>query len=274
MKPNNLEDSIKAAFGKYLSRFHGQIMPDTRAAKEFASRSFAKSCVWAPGRMIDQVNDMLEAWRKNDTSQGSQSNTALPVIIAAMARDFAPSGSEFGRNVSDAVDVVLPNDPKNRLFKLRTIQADYRVQLAVVAPDSPTARSIASQLHLFVSAIGNRSFFATFSLAGIEDQWGVQIENPDLLFAGTPMEDVKNLTVDVVDLTLRATVPFLSAPEGDEPNDGKGEGTNQTDPFADGYDPSGYVGVQTANGKWLAPGSTIPEKEWAESADITSGSGG
>lgn len=266
----NFSDSVKAAFGEQLGRFHRELIADTRSLREYANRSFSKAAVWAPGRMIDQVDDMLNSWRKNNTSEASQSTPLLPIMIAATAKDFMPSGAEFGRGYGDAQYVMIPGDPKERIFKLRVVKGDFRTQVAIIASDEPTCRSIAMQLHLFMSAIAQRTFYAQFDLAGVKERWGVQIEAPDLMAVPTPApDDVKNLTIMAVDLTLRATIPLLQAPRQGEPNDGKGSGPNQFDPFEDNYDPSGYPVVMHALGKSIEPGRTVdtPMTEWQTDAE-------
>lgn len=266
----NFTDPIKIAFGQYLQGFHLQLIADTRALAEFAARDFSKAAVWAPGRMIDQVEDMLASWRKNDTSQAAQPTTALPIIIACMAKDFVPAPPEFGRGLGDAVDVMLPDDPKERTFRMRAVVADIRTQVAIVAADDATARSIALQLHAYTSAIGNRVFQSTYRLAGMDDQWPVMLENPDLMAMATPT-DVKNLTMLVLDIPLRATVPLLTVPRATEPNDGlggtagPGAGTGNTNnPLAPDYDPHGYLVVVQAIGKNYPPRIGAPVMgEWS-----------
>lgn len=270
MKPLNYSDTIKEAFGRYLEGFHSQLVADTPAMAEFSQRAFARSAVWAPGRLIDQIEEMLKAYRKNDNSQSGQPKTLLPIMIAAVGKDFMPSGPEYGRNQSDGVFVTLPDDPKERVFRLRAVSRDVRAQVAIIAGDEPTATSIAMQLQLYMSSMRGRTFFATFSLAGFADPWGVQIENPDLLATGSPLDEVKNMTSLAVDLTLRATIPLLGAPKPGEDNDGQGDGPNQFNPFEAGYDPSGYPVVLRAEAQAFGPNTafTIPESTFAVGDDL------
>lgn len=248
----NFTDPIKIAFGQYLAAFHAQLVADTRALAEFADRPFSHAAVWAPGRMIDQVEDMLASYRKNDNSQAIQPQTPLPIMIACMAKDFVPAPPEFGRGLGDAVDVMIPSDPKERVFSMRVVVADVRTQVAIIAADDSTARSIALQLHAYTSAIGQRVFYSTYQLAGIDEKWPVMLEMPDLMAMASPTE-LKNITILVLDIPLRATVPLLKAPKAADVNDGQGEGANTDNPFEPGYDPSGYLMVTQADGKNFPP---------------------
>lgn len=235
----NFTDPIKAAFGRYLQSFYGQLVADTPALAEYAARGFAKSAVWAPGRMVDQVEDMLASWRKNDTAGAARATPYLPVMIVAMAKDYVPAPSDYARPLADAVDVMIPGDAKQRVFRMRAVTADIRCQVAICAPEESTARSIAMQLSLFAQSLENRRFNALYRLVGLDEGWPVVLELPDLQAISNPSE-VKNLTVLTVDIQMRATVPLLTAPAGAAPNDGKGSGSLD--------DPSGYLVVKRADG--------------------------
>lgn len=235
----NFTDPIKAAFGRYLEAFHAMLIADTPAMAEYAARPFSKSAVWAPGRMVDQVEDMLASWRKNDTSQAARATPFLPIMIAAMSKDFMPAQPDYTRQAADPVDVMIPGDPKARVFKMRAVISEVRVQIAVAAADEPTAKSIAMQLQLYASAMERRRFYSSFPLAGLDTPWPVSVEMPEVSAINMPNEQ-KNLTILTVDFNLRATVPLLSHPKpGDADGDGQGEGTAQ--------DPDGYLVVQQAD---------------------------
>jgi hypothetical protein len=235
----NFTDPIKAAFGRYLHGFHRMLIADTPALAEYAERQFAKAAVWAPGRMIDQVEDMLAAWRKNDTSGEARATPYLPILIAACSKDYMPAQPDYSRQAADAVDVMIPGDPKERVFKMRTALSEVRVQVAVIAADDPTARSIAMQLQLYSSAIERRRIYAEFKLAGVDTKWPFVWKEPDVNAISMPQE-VKNLTVLTVDFNGVASVPLLSYPKaGDVESDGQGSGTYQ--------DPPGYLTVQQAD---------------------------
>lgn len=265
---SNFTMPVKVAFARYLREFHSQLIADTPAMQEFAAREYKRVVMWAPDRMIDQATEMLASWRKNDTSQSARPNSALPVMLIAMTKDFVPAPVEFGPGTSFAQDVQIPSDPQNRAFKLRRVTAEIRAQIVIAAAEDVTARSIAMQLHLFVSDPARRYFSATHDLAGLKEDWPVQIENTEVMAVTVPT-DVKNLTVLAVDLSLYASVPFLSAPKSTQPNDGKGSGSNQDQPFAPGYNPSGFPVVIEAKG-FNSPGSVqsgVPDWIAAELAD-------
>lgn len=235
---SNFTAPIKEGFGRYLERFHAQVVADTPAMVEFAGREFSKAAAWAPGRMVDQALLMLDTWRKNDTSQVARATPYLPIMLAAMSKDYIPAPADFSRQLADPVYVTIPADPKQRVFKMRAAVSEVRAQVVVAAPEEATARSIAMQLQLFSSAFGNRRIYAHYDLAGFSEPWPVVFEQPDIMGIQVP-NDQKNITILAVDFTMRATVPLLEAPNIAGP-DGDGQGSD------DYSDPDGFlVVVQT-----------------------------
>jgi hypothetical protein len=231
---------VEDAFGRFLQGFFGEIIPDTPAVAEFAARPFAKAAAWVPGRMVDAAEDMLAAYRANDTSGAARATPLLPVILAAASRDYIPLGEDLGRIAAEPMYCQIPGDPKGRLFKLRAAACEIRIQLAFVAVEKHTARSLAMQFQMYCTRMANRSFPATYILAGLPQQWPVQVERPEIMAQAVPLE-VKNLTILTADLNLRATIPMLGvAPTGDAGADGLG-----TNPVGD---PSGWMPVHEIDG--------------------------
>ncbi|PFH08096.1 hypothetical protein BCF11_0448 [Collimonas sp. PA-H2] len=215
---------LKEAFGRYMGRYYASLTPTTRAMKSFAERGISKSIVWAPDRMIDQVQDMLAAWRKNDNDGGPGSSAHLPVMIVATGKDYSPVLGDFSRQVPEPEWVTLPGDPLNRLFQLRQMQGERRAQIVICAAEDETARSMAAQFTLFIAAVVNRRFDATYRFAGINHQWPVMLEATDVPAMNIDSGQ-KNLTILAIDLTLKETIPLFSGPKSGEQNDGKGDGS-------------------------------------------------
>ena len=243
----NFTNPIKEAFGRYLQRFHAMLLADTPAMAEYAARPFSKAAVWAPERMVDQVEEMLAAWRKNDTSRAARATPFLPIMIAAMSKDYMPAQPDFTRQMADPVDVMIPGDVKQRVFKMRAASCEVRAQVVIAAAEAPTAKSIAMQLQLFSSAIENRRLYATYRLAGCDEKWPAVQEQPEILLSNVPT-DQKNITLLMGDFTWRATVPMLMFPKpGAFDADGQGV-PGSGGPDASNYeDPDGYLVVQQAD---------------------------
>lgn len=232
-------EPVKVAFGAYMGAFYAGIVPATNGLQEYVARGLAKSIVWAPSRMVDAVEEMLSSWQRNDTDSAATQPAKMPVIFVAIAKDYTPSGRDYTRQISEQVEVILPGDTKERDFKVRVIAGDVRAQVVFCAHDEPTARSLASQFLLYLDNMGNRRFDSTYTFAGQNLVWPVQIESPDTP-AMSIQTDAKNLTILACDITLKASIPLFNAPADNEPNDGKGTVGNPDDP-------SGYQVVVQVN---------------------------
>lgn len=240
---HNFVHPLLIGFGEYMQRFHGQLVADTPSLAEFAARDFAKSVAWAPGRMIDQAEAMVTAWRKNDTSGAERGTPMLPVILCAAARDFTPVTADYSTQQADPTWVMLPGDQKERLFQLQTLVVERRTQVCIFAADQPTAMSLAMQLALFVRQTANDRFPVRYNLAGMTETWVAQILERNIMPSNMTPSGMDNLTVIACDLTLRAPVPILRAPRLDaEEADGKGT--------HDLHDPSGFSGLRRVTGRF------------------------
>lgn len=230
-------EPLKIGFGQYMAGFYSILVPTTKPMQEYVQRGYAKSVAWAPSRMIDAAEEMLASWQRNDTDSSPTRPPKLPVVLMAMDQTYMPTGREFGKQVSDSMRMVIPGDPKERLFGLRTVFGDIRTQLVFAATDEPTARSMAAQFLNYIDAVPNRRIGYSTTFAGITEDWVALIESTDTPAAAI-RTGVKNVVMLAVDITLKAQIPMYDAPKAGEPNDGKGvPGTD---------DPAGYpVVIQT-----------------------------
>jgi len=225
---------LQLALGGYLERWHQQLVATTPALTEYAARGFATSVAWAPGRMVDAASEMLAAWRRNDNI-GKTAGALLPIALVALAKDYVPVPGDHSRQIANDVFVTIPSDPKERIFKLRQIQGLRRGQILIAAAEEETARNMVQQLILFINAVENRYFQATYRFAGIDQPWPVTVETTDIPAEVAPDGEEKNLTLLVVDVHFLESIPLFKAPTQAEPNDGQGDGTPDN--------PSGYPKV-------------------------------
>ena len=231
-------EPVKAGIGEFLQGFYREVAPTTKGLQEFRQRGFAQCVALAPARMVDQVAAMLGAWQRNDSAQAPTRPPKLPALVVAVAKDYTPASRDFTTQIADPVDVSFPVDGKQRYFQMKLIAGEVRAQLAVMASDEPTAKSLAAQFLLYLDSPSNRSFKARYPFAGIDHEFPVQIEAPDSP-AMSIETDAKNLTLLAIDLTLKVSVPLFLAPEEGEPSDGKGvPGTD---------DPAGFPLVDQVN---------------------------
>jgi hypothetical protein len=234
----NLHD-LKVAFGQYMGRFHAGIYPDTAALREYVTREQPRAQVFPPGRMVDSVEDMLKAYQKNQNSTPGHpytpgANALFPIIFVAMAKDYIPTGGDFGgRQVGRRLVALLDGEGQS-VYGYRQAMGDVRVQIAIFASEPMTTGSLAAQLALFVGEIKNRRFRVKHLWGQYELDMPCMLESPDIIFSKVDMEN-QNMSCVLADLTLKITMPFLDAPADGEDNDGS---TN---------DPPGYPLVEQIN---------------------------
>ncbi|MGI9213555.1 MAG: hypothetical protein ACR2HF_13870 [Methylococcaceae bacterium] len=226
---------VKIAFGQFLSGFYADISPTTRALAEFKSRGFAQGFGWCPARTLDSIPEMLGYWQRHDQDK-STSPYQLPVCLVGMDNNYIPTGRDYTRQIAGRQMVMLPDDPKERMFGLRAISADLNFRIAFFAAEEPTSRSLAAQFGLYIDLPARRTFEATYRFAGQDLLWPIQLQSTETPAMPGATEN-KNMAIMVLDITLMAWIPVFDAPGDDEPNDGQGT-------TGDPDDPSGYPVVQ------------------------------
>lgn len=232
-------DPVKAAWGEYMQRFFAQVVPTNRQLERFVASPVGEVIWIAPGRMVDQAEEMLAKYRKKEVKKSATDAYQAPVMITGFARDYTPTGRDYTRQIADMEYIQFPEDPKERVFGIRVSAGDLRVQTCIFSQDEPSARSLAAQFCLFIDSVEGRRFKAKYSFAGFESEWPVQLDSPDTAAMLIPTGE-KNMTILAIDLTLHCAVPFFYAPKSAEEADEKGS-------LDDPSDPPGFRTVKTIN---------------------------
>lgn len=222
-------DSIafKTGFGEYMGRWFTGIIPTTDAAQAFINRGFTGSVKWAAGRMIDDAEAMLESYRRNENETAVNANSRLPVVLAAMARDYTPTTGDWGGRQVPRRLVALTDEPNASVYGYAQSAHDVRVQVAFFAAEEATARNLANQFCWFIGQPVNRRFITKYQWGQYELEIPVMLETPDVIITNAAGEQ-KNLVIMTVDLTFKVVVPHLDAPVPPAMTDGSGR------------DPEGY----------------------------------
>lgn len=232
-------NQIKFGYARWLNEFHRYFVPTTRATEEWSQRPLETAMVMVPGRMIDAADEMMASWRKNDQTGEYGISSHLPVVLTALGKDYMPIDGNISNQIAREIHVTLPQDTKNRIFKLRQIHGERRAQLLFVAPEEASARSMAMQFCQWVTDSEWRRFTVPYEFAGFVHEWPVSLESPDVMASAVDFGQ-KNLTGITVDLNLRETIPLFLTPKDGEINDGQGTPGDPTDPH-------GYVGLTTVD---------------------------
>ena len=224
-------EPVKVAFARFMRRYFDSLTATTKPMEPYVKKDFSTAVFMANTRMVDAAEDMLSKYMRLDWGHEHDPHW-LPVVMFALARDYTPTGRDYTRQVADGEYVTFPDDEKQRAFRVRVAAGDVRAQVVFFASDEPTARSLAAQFLLFLDQTDARRFWADYTFAGFVSSWPVQVESPDSPAMNIQTES-KNLCILAVDLTLKCSIPFFSAPRVGEATDGKG-----VDGGAE--DPSGY----------------------------------
>lgn len=235
---DSLHYPLKSAFGEFIEQFRQECIDDTSGVKAWLNKPQQQAIMIAPERMQDDVQAMIDKYRQLSKANQADATSSLPVMFVAFGKSWTPVLGEYGRQVADPLPVIIDGDLKERVFKLKLMMGSVRCQVVVMSAETHTTKSIISQLCLFLGNVGNRTFHATYKLAGINTKFPVKLSDPDLV----PVDwdsNTKNLYVSYVDLDYKVSVPIILTPKDGEPNDGKG-----TD--GDKDDPHGYPIVSTA----------------------------
>lgn len=228
--------STREGIGNYLKRWYESLAADTTAMQEYIARGFSKSVMTVPDRMVDSVEDMLKTYQRNQNQANSDpyrpgENALFPVVFVAVAKEWTSADAAWGQRMVDRQYVMLEDEPGASVYGYRQAMGTRRVQIAILAAESATAASLATQLTHFVGLIRNRRFKAPYSWGQYTFDLPVVLETPDIMFMPVPT-DYQNMTILVADISLKVLIPYLDAPKENEENDG-------TD-----NNPPGYLTVQ------------------------------
>jgi hypothetical protein len=224
MPPRTLNgsfDQIKIGLAQYLARWRDGIYADyidTKAVQAFLDKPFAEAVQWVPSRMIDEVVDMIAAYRKNQN--GPQGNTTLfPVVLLAIDDNLPQVGVDWGGQQIGRR--LLQIEEGGSWYGYRHSMVERRAQVVIVASEGGSAQSLAAQLAGFVFEPKNRCFDAHYTFGEYIVPSPVELESNRLDFMEFKVEG-KNIKVLFADMTLKCTIPWFDAPRPGEENDGSG----------------------------------------------------
>lgn len=206
----------KEAFGWYMVDWFRKLYADTAALQEFKSRPTHAAMKWAPGRMLDEVEKMLAMYRKNENGEAG-ATTKLPIVILATDDDFLGTGADWGGHHTGFERVQLLEN--GSWYDYRQDMHDRRIQVAVIASDSDTAKSIGAQLSSYMQEPMHRYMDATYTFGQYKVPAPMQLETKRIDWMNIK-NDLKNVKIIAADIALKCVVPILVGPGPDEPNDG------------------------------------------------------
>lgn len=232
-------ESIQRAWGLKLRDFRQWCAPaGQQSIRDWKTRRVEGAIIVAKGSMIDDVETMLKAIQENENAEamGGKPNSGtsvyLPVMVTAISAIESPPEYELVMGMPAWKNVVVPNDPLQRVVQMRSGAVSYRCQIAFFAPDPHAASSIANQFVSFWKHEAKREVSVLYDLgfAGtsiIRDTWKFRVaENtlfPDKADVGIPT--VHAVTVDCIIVGAEPNVVGLGSIDDDLTDTGEPDGS-------------------------------------------------
>jgi len=213
-------DQHKIGFAQFLNRWFTGVQADyadTKAVQAFLAKPFNQAFKWAPARMIDLAEEMLDAYRRNQN--GPAANTTLfPVVLMAMDDNFVSTGADWG-GIHTPHQYVQIEDGGSWYGHTQVMQ-DRRVQVVIVASEGGTAQSLAAQLSNFVKQYPNRYMSSVYTFGQYQVDVPMTLETVRLDWMDIKLDGIKNMKMLAADFSLKCTVPYFDAPADGAANDG------------------------------------------------------
>ena len=232
-------ESVQEAWGYRLRDFRQWCAPaGQQSIRDWKTRRIEGAIIVSKTSMVDDAEAMLKAVQRTENARaaGNTTNTgtsvALPVMVTAISAVEAPPEYEIIKPNPNWVNVVVANDPLQRVVQMRAAAVAYRCQVAFFAPDIHAASSIANQFVNYWKHEGKRSFDVDYEIgfAGtsiIMDQWNFKVaENtiyPDKI--ALDISTVHGITVDCIIVGLEPNVVGLGHADDDITDTGEPDGS-------------------------------------------------
>lgn len=207
-KPWSVTEAFQNTWGQLLRDFHQWVIPDTDDLLNWCNRPARQAIGVCPSSSMDDPDAMLGWWRSNANGTEGGNTAYLPVLLTAFESAVSVPMLSNLMGVPYAFEVRLPNDPENRVLKLRAVPVGIRAQVVFFAPNAHSATFAAAQFCAFMSDENKRRQILTINMgAGMVSDWTMTIFDNELSPSSTATQD--NLKGWTVDVTLSGLVPQL-----------------------------------------------------------------
>lgn len=201
---------VKTALCHVILDFQKWIEADTAALEEW--KADPTPTVVVEGRMVDDINSQLEAYRKSGKAR-------LPRLFLAVQRIKEKPDASYLHTIPYELNTRIPTDPQKRNIKLRAIARAFRIQFAFLVNDPDSASSFTDQFSSYIELAEKRRFPVTYEFApGVKDDWHLTILD-NSIYPDSAGIDEQNLTIGLLDFTAQGLLPQITA--GLKPNEPK-----------------------------------------------------
>lgn len=214
---NHIKTIQNAWFQKILVDFRAWYFPKTEQGEHWKNRELHKAIRVCPSRMMDDAEEMLKEYRKNNNQQGivatpdKQIGTSsyLPIMLTATATlDGLPQTSQI-------LGVPYLNDVniQGNIVRMRIEPIAMRCQVAFFATNPFDVRDVLNQFCTYMTDDAKRMFYVPF-VVGHKDGENIYekfrftvFENE--LYPSTAGGEALNMYVGTVDVTLCGCIPHV-----------------------------------------------------------------
>lgn len=234
---DNPHKVTRDAFIDLLFAFRAQVIPRLAGIKEWQNRTNKASTVQvAPSTMIDLANEILKRALGADSNgkaddptnarKGAPISLNMPFAVIAIDPTATPMRGEFGRRLP-VRSMRIPEDPQQRLVKVRIDQYMVRMQTVFYAADTQTAKEMAQQFVDYVQLPFQGRIYGKYRMLGTELPFKGLINDRDLLpqRVDTGLQGIHAVALDT---EWRLKVPTIYDKNG-KPIDEDGEGADSVD---------------------------------------------
>lgn len=198
-----------------LGDFRAWFKPETPHGMTWKQAPLGQSIKGVKAKLIDDVEKMVSEWRSNSNDSKDGQTSKLPVLLTAVAETTAPP--EISQVIGQPywTDVIVPNDPQERVVQMRTIPKAVRAQVVYITANPHDASSISDQFCAYMTDDNKRRFDVSYHLGGglVSDFKMTVLENS--LFPDSAPSEATNLTIITVDVTMIGLVPHVVGLGGD-----------------------------------------------------------
>lgn len=205
---------LKTAFANHWVKAMGEILPVTRELENLIARKPEHRAYIVADRMIDDVEKLLAKYHQSEKDGEYGIHAPLPVMLIAFAKDNNPISKDRGRASArwEYVQLDCSGDKSAPFYKWRLDYVEKRVQIAFFAKTSESAKSITSQMRLFLQRFQNYRFPVTWHFGGYDFNLTATIQEIPVVDMVADLPNRQNLTVLTWDLIVEFQIPYIQAP--------------------------------------------------------------
>lgn len=201
-------DVVKAAFSEYILNGLDCLLPVTPAIDSYNARERAAKMAICPDRMVDKAEELLAQYEKSSTG-GASLNAPLPIVLCAFAKDTMPIAPDRGMSIPNAFIGRLSDNIESPAVDMYFDHVESRVQLAFIAHEGETVRSILSQMRLYINAFENHRWAINWVHNGECFTTTCSMDSYEPMSEMVEIEGRTNITIMVWSLTLNFQIPYI-----------------------------------------------------------------